>query len=173
LNVTFRASAFARLAGSLVFWGHHAVGAENSTSDYAGDIACREAWDILLRDPTAQLIDVRTRAEWTFVGVPDVAALKRRLLAVEWQSYPSMEQNPQFVAETAARLAEAGAGKDSPLLFLCRSGARSRAAARAMAQAGYGRAYNISGGFEGDPDGEGHRGVSNGWKASGLPWRQS
>jgi len=59
------------------------------------------------------------------------------------------------------------------LLFLCRSGVRSRAAAIAMTAAGYSRAYNIAQGFEGDPDAERHRGNKNGWKASGLPWKQT
>ncbi len=65
-----------------------------------------------------------------------------------------------------------GISKDTPLLFLCRSGARSKSAAMAMARAGYTRAYNVAGGFEGNLDGEGHRGGINVWKAAGLPWRQ-
>jgi rhodanese-related sulfurtransferase len=43
----------------------------------------------------------------------------------------------------------------------------------ALAGLGFARAYNIAGGFEGDPDGMRHRGLVNGWKAEGLPWRQS
>jgi len=83
-----------------------------------------------------------------------------------------MAANPDFVAEAGAEIAKAGADRNAPVLFLCRSGARSRAAAIAMTRAGYTRAYNISGGFEGDLDGQRHRGGTNGWKASGLPWRQ-
>ena len=149
------------------------MGAHNSNRDYAGDIPCSQAWEILKEDPSAQLIDVRTQAEWTFVGVADLRAVKRKLLTVEWQVYPDMDANPAFVAETAELVAAAGAGKDSPLLFICRSGARSRAAAMAMTRAGYTRAYNVAGGFEGDPDPDCHRGKCNGWKATGLPWHQS
>jgi rhodanese-related sulfurtransferase len=58
------------------------------------------------------------------------------------------------------------------VLFLCRSGARSRAAAVALTGLGFAKAFNVAGGFEGDPDGERHRGNINGWKAAGLPWRQ-
>lgn len=142
-------------------------------SDYAGDLEVSQAWDLLSSDPTAQLIDVRTAAEWTYVGLPDLAALGRQVHAIEWQSFPSGEINPDFPRIVAEEVKLAGAGSDTPLLFLCRSGARSKAAAVAMTRAGFGRAYNVAGGFEGNLDGEGHRGNVNGWKASGLPWRQS
>ena len=145
----------------------------SSTTNYAGDIAPVEAWRILESDPKAQLVDVRTVPEWNFVGVPDLGPLGRRAHCVEWQSFPAMAQNPQFVAQAKEALTVAGADAASPVLFLCRSGARSRSAAIAMTSAGYGRAYNIAGGFEGDLDGERHRGHNNGWKASGLPWRQT
>ncbi len=140
------------------------------SNDYAGDLSASEAWALLKSDPKAQLVDVRTTAEWNFVGLPDLSSLGRDAILVEWQSFPAMRANPSFVTDTE----HSGAGaKDAPILFLCRSGVRSRAAAVAMTAAGYNRAYNIAGGFEGDLDGERHRGKQNGWKASGLPWKQS
>jgi rhodanese-related sulfurtransferase len=142
----------------------------NSPHDYAGDVTAAEAWDMLKSDPHAQLIDVRTTAEWSFVGRPDISGLGRETQLVEWQVFPTMRPNPAFVADATRA---AGAAKDAPVLFLCRSGARSRSAAIAMTAAGYTRAYNISGGFEGDLDGDAHRGKQNGWKASGLPWKQT
>lgn len=144
----------------------------SSSLNYAGDIDATEAWDRLQSDPKAQLIDVRTVAEWNFVGLPDLADLGRRAHCVEWQSFPGGGQNPGFTAEAMQALAAAGAGKSDPVLLLCRSGARSRAAAIALTAAGYEKAFNVAGGFEGDVDGEGHRGNLNGWKAAGLPWRQ-
>lgn len=141
--------------------------------DYAGDIGSRDAWDMMKTEPGAQLVDVRTKAEWTFVGLPDLGALGRQVLCLEWQAFPEMAVDPNFVAKTADQLARAGADKDTPVLFLCRSGARSAAAARAMTAAGFTRAYNVSDGFEGEMDDQRHRGNRNGWKASGLPWRQS
>jgi rhodanese-related sulfurtransferase len=143
------------------------------TSEYAGDLSTAEAWALLEKEPKAQLIDVRTTAEWTFVGLPDLSGVGRETLCVEWQSYPDMAVNPQFANLVADRLTKAGVGKETPLLFLCRSGARSRAAAIAMTRAGYGKSYNVAGGFEGDLDEARHRGHRNGWKAQGLPWRQS
>ncbi len=141
----------------------------NASAGYAGDVTPADAWRLLTEDPKGQLVDVRTTAEWNFVGVPDLSGLGRGAHMVEWQNYPTMAVNPGFVADVEA----AAADKAAPIFFLCRSGARSRAAAIAMTQAGYTHAYNIVGGFEGDLDGQRHRGGSNGWKASGLPWRQS
>jgi rhodanese-related sulfurtransferase len=147
--------------------------ASSSRPDYAGDVTVNQAWDMLERDPKAQLVDVRTMAEWNFVGLPDLAGLGRRLHCVEWQQFPSGALNPGFAGEVSGALTAAGADKDTPVLFLCRSGGRSRAAAIAMADAGYRNSFNVAGGFEGDLDAERHRGEHNGWKASGLPWKQT
>jgi rhodanese-related sulfurtransferase len=140
----------------------------NPSPDYAGDLSAEEAWALLQSDPKARLVDVRTQAEWNFVGLPDLGG--RDVALVEWQMFPTMQVNPDFVATTEAA---AGGDKTAPVLFLCRSGARSRSAAIALTRAGYTKAYNIAGGFEGDLDGERHRGQRNGWKATGLPWKQT
>jgi len=147
--------------------------APSSSRDYAGDIDAAAAWALLEREPKAQLVDVRTVAEWNFVGLPDLSPLGRKVHCVEWQQFPSMAPNPDFVGEASTALQAAGADPQTPVLFLCRSGARSRAAAIALTEAGFGQAFNIAGGFEGDLDGARHRGAVNGWKAAGLPWRQS
>lgn len=136
---------------------------------YAGDISPKEAWEILNKDPKAVLVDVRTRAEWTFVGVPKLESVNKEPVLVEWQAYPTMQVNPEFIQQVAT----AGADKDAPVLFLCRSGQRSRAAAIAMTAAGFKKSYNIANGFEGGHDAEGHRGGAAGWKADGLPWGQN
>jgi rhodanese-related sulfurtransferase len=126
----------------------------------------------LASEPDAVLVDVRTVPEWTFVGVPDLASLGRQLRCVEWQTYPSMSVNSSFVVdvERAAQIADR---RDTPLVFICRSGVRSRAAAIAMTAAGYSRAYNVAEGFEGDLDAHKHRSVGKGWKAANLPWKQT
>jgi rhodanese-related sulfurtransferase len=139
--------------------------------NYAGDVSAEEAWRVLSENPGAVLVDVRTRAEWNFVGLADLGPLGKEALLAEWQSFPTMGVNPAFVDEVGAALK--GASRDVPVLFLCRSGARSRAAAVAMTKAGFSQAYNVAGGFEGDLDETRHRGRRNGWKASGLPWIQS
>ncbi len=144
-----------------------------TSHNYAGDIGADEAWARLAADPKAQLVDVRTMAEWNFVGLPDLSTLGRRVHCIEWQSFPTMAANPGFANDAEQAVLAAGAGRDTPIFFLCRSGARSRAAAVAMAAAGFTQAFNVANGFEGDPDGMRHRGHINGWKAAGLPWRQS
>ena len=140
----------------------------SASSSYAGDISAAEAWEKLKGDPRAQLVDVRTLAEWNFVGVPDLSALGRQAHCIEWQQFPGGAPNPGFVAEATKVLKD----KDAPVMLLCRSGARSRAAAIALTQAGYAHAFNVAGGFEGDLDEEGHRGNRDGWKVANLPWRQ-
>lgn len=140
------------------------------SSGYAGDLSVAEAWSLLVVDQTSQLVDVRTHAEWRFVGAPELSGIGRKIHFVEWQTFPAMTQNPDFVTKTSEAL---GPDKNIPVLFLCRSGGRSQAAAAAMTKAGYTRAYNIVGGFEGELDGERHRANKNGWKAAGLPWMQT
>ena len=140
--------------------------------NYAGELTPREAWELLAGEPNAVLVDVRTAPEWTFVGIPDLASLSRAVACVEWQTYPSMSVNQAFVADVE-RAAQLGDRKDAAILFICRSGARSRAAAMAMTSAGYSRAYNVAEGFEGDLDARKHRSSQTGWKAADLPWKQT
>ena len=126
---------------------------------YTGDVTPAVAWKILGEQNDAILIDVRTRAEWNYVGVPDLTGLDKKPGLVEWQ----------FVATLTGAVAD----KSTPLLFLCRSGVRSVAAAKAAAAAGYSTCLNVADGFEGPLDPHGKRGATGGWKATGLPWRQT
>jgi rhodanese-related sulfurtransferase len=135
---------------------------------YAGDVSPRDAWNLLATEADAVLVDVRTQPEWSFVGQPDLTPLGKRVMPLSWQVYPGMQVDPAFID----RLAGAVPDRDAPILFLCRSGARSRAAAIAMTGRGYRRCYNIATGFEGAHDAERHRGRVAGWKADGLPWVQ-
>ena len=124
---------------------------------------------MLKGDPRAQLIDVRTQAEWSYVGLPDLSELGRRPLLVEWQTFPDLALNPEFADQVSMAVSD----KEAPLLFLCRSGARSAAAALAMTSHGYAHCYNVAQGFEGDANDRGQRGAVSGWKVLGLPWAQS
>ena len=149
---------------------HH----NNSESiGYAGDVSVGEAWSKLESDPHALLIDVRTQAEWAFVGGPDLASLDKQVVHIEWQSFPTMVRNEAFGDELQAAVEAGHAGGDVHLFFLCRSGARSQGAARLATQIGFKNSFNVAGGFEGDLDSHGHRSSVNGWRQSGLPWRQS
>ncbi len=133
-----------------------------------GALAPQATWDLLQADPRAVLVDVRTTAEWAYVGAPDLSALGRQPIRLDWQQFPTMALNPGFVAALSAAVPDPA----TPITFLCRSGVRSLAAAEAMAAAGYTHCFNITGGFEGMPDAHKHRGTVDGWKVAGLPWVQ-
>lgn len=142
-------------------------------ANYAGNVSVEEAWRVLQQDEKSLLIDVRTKAEWAFVGMPDVSTADKELVRVEWQSFPTMELNADFVESVKQIVKDRGASVETNLFVICRSGARSTAAAIALSEAGFNVVHNVAGGFEGDLDSDRRRGRSNGWKASGLPWSQN
>jgi rhodanese-related sulfurtransferase len=135
---------------------------------YAGDLSPSETFERLSTDQRAVLVDCRTRAEWSYVGAPDLSSIDKQVISIEWSSFPDGAVNADFITQ----LEESGVDRSSPVFFLCRSGVRSKAAASAATAAGWDDAYNIADGFEGPPDDSGHRGTRSGWKVEGLPWRQ-
>jgi rhodanese-related sulfurtransferase len=141
----------------------------SATMAHAGDLSPTDAYRTLVDDATAVLVDVRTRAEWSYVGGPDLSSIGRDVVRIEWVGFGDGTPNPDFLPA----LERAGAARATHVLFLCRSGVRSAAAADAATAAGWRRASNVADGFEGPLDAAGHRGAAAGWKASGLPWRQS
>ncbi|GAB5078892.1 rhodanese-like domain-containing protein [Arthrobacter sp. AD-310] len=128
---------------------------------YAGDITPEEAWTKL--EQGAILVDVRTEGEWAHIGIPDTKATDNDPLFIQW-TFPGGIPNPDFITDLSQQAPE---DRGTELLFLCRSGQRSIAAAVAATQAGF-TSYNILEGFEGEPDRYGERTV-NGWKNRGLP----
>ena len=127
---------------------------------YAGALTPAEAHQLM--QAGAKLVDVRTKPELQYVGkVPGS-------LAVEWQTWPGGKPNPEFMGELAASV-----GKDDTIMFLCRSGVRSHAAAETATRAGFKDSYNILEGFEGDKDSDEHRNTKGGWRKAGLPWTQT
>ena len=132
------------------------------------NVAPQQVWAALHDDPAAQVVDVRTDAEWMYVGLPDLSEAGKQPVLIPWQLFPSGQVNAAFTDQ----MRKAGLTPEHKVYFLCRSGVRSLAAADAAMEAGFPHAYNISDGFEGPPDEDGHRGTVSGWKASGLPWRQ-
>ena len=135
---------------------------------YAGDKTPEESWAMLSENAGAVLVDVRTDAEWAFVGIPDVSSLGKDLCLAAWVVFPDMASNAAFVATVQSHAPDT----DAPILFICRSGQRSIAAAIAMTNAGYSNCYNVLEGFEGDANAQGHRGTVGGWKVAGMPWVQ-
>jgi rhodanese-related sulfurtransferase len=132
------------------------------------NVAPTQVWESLKADPNARLVDVRTDVEWNFVGLPDLSEAGKQTVLVPWQVYPTMQRNQSFEDS----LGQAGITPDHHIYFICRSGARSMAAAEAARMAGFPIVYNVADGFEGPVDADGHRGSAAGWKADGLPWLQ-
>ena len=135
----------------------------------------KEAWAALESSPDCLMIDVRTRPEWSFVGVPDLTSIGHNVILKEWRKYPDMSVNAEFADHMLIELGERTSGH---AYFICRSGQRSMEAAKFMAEifARHGKDFacvNVAEGFEGDLNSDGHRGNNNGWKAHGLPWRQT
>lgn len=129
---------------------------------YEGALLPEEAYQIMQSAPGAKLVDVRTRAELDWVGrIPDA-------VEIEWASYPGMKANPHFIVQLEQQV-----NPESLLMFICRSGHRSHAAAALATRSGYADCYNVLEGFEGDPDSGKQRNTLNGWRKSGLPWEQS
>jgi rhodanese-related sulfurtransferase len=131
---------------------------------YAGALTPQEAFEVLQANPEALLVDVRTKAELELVGrVPGA-------LNVEWAFYPGMVANENFAEQLAAELTNRHVGKDTVLIFLCRTGGRSNNAATVAATLGFLQAYNTLQGFEGEANADKQRTLINGWKHAGLPW---
>lgn len=135
-------------------------------------VSVEDAWTRLKSNARSVLIDVRTIAEWAYVGLPDLSVIGKRPVLVEWQGFPDDRLNTAFVERVIEALNPIGADRESELFFICRSGRRSLKAAQAMAAAGYTRCRNVADGFEGPLDANRHRGQAVGWKAKGLPWAQ-
>ena len=146
-----------------------------ATGPSVSEVLPHEVWAELEASQDAALIDVRTHAEWSFVGTADLSGLGRSTILAEWRSYPDMAVVDSFADTVFEQL---GADIPAKLFFICRSGVRSMQAARAMADALAAKnvsasCFNVAEGFEGDLNLEGKRGAANGWKARGLAWRQS
>jgi rhodanese-related sulfurtransferase len=127
---------------------------------YSGALMPQEAHELWRSG--AKLVDVRTRAEWDYVGrIPGA-------VEIEFLTYPGNRPNPAFIAELERQVE-----KEAPVMFICRSGGRSHNAALLAQQAGYAECYNVLEGFEGDRDSSGHRNTQGGWRFAKLPWTQS
>ncbi len=131
---------------------------------YAGAVSPQEAFTLLQNDSKILLVDVRTNAERDWVGRVSISEAQH--LAVQWSLYPGGTPNPDFLAQLQASVPD----KTSVILFLCRSGVRSRHGAKLATENGYTNCYDILQGFEGDKDEQGHRKTVGGWCQNGLPW---
>ena len=116
----------------------------------------------MVRIPGVYLVDVRSIAEYVWVGHPDMA---HNIPFAFWNEMKQgMDPNTRFLEDLKARFKPG-----DTLVFICRSGGRSLKAAQAARSAGFPKVFNVTEGFEGELDGQGHRTVG-GWKNNGLPY---
>jgi len=135
--------------------------AVDASLPYSGAFTPVEAYALLKQAPDVLLVDVRTAAELAWVGKPLID--DNQYKHIEWT--PGGAANPDFLDSLRAL-----ADVDTPVLLLCRSAARSKSAAKAAAEVGFTKVYDILEGFEGDKDVQGHRKSVGGWCWRGLPW---
>jgi rhodanese-related sulfurtransferase len=143
---------------------------EMPEGDYAGDVSCKDGWAALENDPAAVLVDVRTQVEWQLIGKPDLSAIDKEPLCLQWVTMQGL--NDSFLDELQAELDARSVSKDASLYFMCQSGGRSKMAAMQCTQLGYTQCFNLAEGFEGELDEHQHRNSISGWKVAGLPWVQ-
>ena len=127
-----------------------------------------DCFKILKNHSKSHLIDVRTKPEWEFVGIPDLTNINKKTFFISWQLYPDMRINYNFEKE----IFQLNIKQEDIIFLICRSGQRSQEAATYLNKLGYRNCYNVSDGFEGYKDLRHHRAFVNGWKYNSLPWKQ-
>ena len=136
--------------------------------DNIKNISSRECFEKLSIEVNSQLIDVRTKPEWIYVGVPDLSSINKKVIFVSWQVYPEMGTNKFFENQ----ILESNIKKDDNLYFICRSGQRSHDAAKFLDSRSFSNCFNVIDGFEGNLNHERQRASIDGWQFNKLPWKQ-
>ena len=131
-------------------------------------ISSKQCFERLSKESSSYLVDVRTKPEWLFVGLPDLQSLQKKTICVSWNVYPNMEINVNFESE----ILESGINKQDVIFLICRSGNRSSDAAEFLTSRGFANCFNVKDGFEGEIGPNHQRSTINGWKYSKLPWKQ-
>jgi len=126
-----------------------------------------ECFEILSNNFNSQLIDVRTKPEWAYVGIPDLSSINKQVVFVSWKTYPKMKINKFFESQVL----KTNIKKNDNLFFICRSGSRSLNAAEFFISRGFSNSFNVSDGFEGKLNQHHKRGLIDGWQFNNLPWR--
>ena len=149
-------------------------------------IYANDAFELLKKDNNSFLVDVRTPEEVNFVGFVEPNSINNRLIFLPWQTLPHMNLNADFGEKLEESImAKSQVNSKLPhfkpslnlieckIIFICRSGSRSKQDANYSLNLGYKNCYNLAFGFEGELNNENQRGKINGWKASNLKWIQS
>ena len=136
--------------------------------DNIKNISSRECFEKLSIEVNSQLIDVRTKPEWIYVGVPDLSSINKKVIFISWKVYPEMGTNKFFENQ----ILESNIKKNDNLYFICRSGQRSHDAAKFLDSRSFSNCFNVIDGFEGNLNHERQRASIDGWQFNNLPWKQ-
>ena len=135
---------------------------------YKRNLLPKMAVDRLQNNPQALFVDVRSKAEYKYVGFPENSIL------IPWIDDPDWEPNPEAFSDAVMQELDGRENlSDTEIILICRSGFRSNEALKCLENKGFTQVSHVASGFEGDLDENDHRGNLNGWRHDGMPWSQS
>ena len=135
---------------------------------YKRNLLPKMAVERLQNNPQALFVDVRSKAEYKYVGYPENSIL------IPWIDDPDWEPNPEAFSDLVMQELDGRENlSDTEIILICRSGFRSNEALKCLENKGFTQVSHVASGFEGDLDENDHRGNLNGWRHDGMPWSQS
>jgi len=135
---------------------------------YKRNLLPKMAVERLQSNSQALFVDVRSKAEYKYVGYPENSIL------IPWIDEPDWEPNPEVFSDLVMQELDGRENlSDTEIILICRSGFRSNEALKCLENKGFTQVSHVASGFEGDLDENDHRGNLNGWRHDGMPWSQS
>ena len=135
---------------------------------YKRNLLPKMAVERLQNNPQALFVDVRSKAEYKYVGYPENSIL------IPWIDDPDWEPNPEAFSDSVMQELDGRENLlNTEIILICRSGFRSNEALKCLENKGFTQVSHVASGFEGDLDENDHRGNLNGWRHDGMPWSQS
>jgi rhodanese-related sulfurtransferase len=135
---------------------------------YKRNLLPKMAIERLQNNPQALFVDVRSKAEFKYVGYPENSIL------IPWIDDPNWQPNPEVFSDSVMQELDGRENLlNTEIILICRSGFRSNEALKCLENKGFTQVSHVASGFEGDLDENDHRGNLNGWRHDGMPWSQS
>ena len=135
---------------------------------YKRNLLPKMAVERLQRNSQALFVDVRSKAEYKYVGFPENSIL------IPWIDDPDWEPNPEEFSDSVMQELDGRENLlNTEIILICRSGYRSNDALKCLENKGFTQVSHVASGFEGDLVENDHRGNLNGWRHDGMPWSQS
>jgi len=135
---------------------------------YKRNLLPKMAVEKLQNNPKALFVDVRSKAEYKYVGYPENSIL------IPWIDDPDWEPNPEVFSDSVMQELDGRENLlNTEIILICRSGYRSNDALKCLENKGFTQVSHVASGFEGDLDENDQRGNLNGWRHDDMPWSQS